>query len=87
MSDKKARSRTWLWYMSIPVFVLVVYPLSTIPVALISNQLVSRGIVSRSAVERVVSGVYAPILGIPAIINPLRNVIRKTAPLMPGSRR
>jgi hypothetical protein len=87
MSDKKAKSRTWLWYIAIPVFVLVVYPLSAIPVALISNSLINHGIVSGPAVGRVIRGIYAPIIGTPAIMDPLISVIRKSERLMPGRHR
>jgi hypothetical protein len=87
MSDAKAKSRTWLWSVAIAVFVFVLYPLSAIPAALICDRLVVSGIVSRGLVERVVGGVYAPILRIPATRDALKSAIKKADKLLPGRRR
>ncbi len=83
MKDEKAKSRPWLWWIAIPVFVLVVYPLSTIPFFVISDHMVSSGIVSRSAVERVIEGIYAPVIQIPPLRDGLGSVIKR---LRPGRR-
>jgi hypothetical protein len=82
MSDEpKKRSRAWIWWT---VGLLVFYPLSAVPFALISDRWVSSGIVSRASVERVIGGIYGPVLRIPPIRDGLSSVIKR---LMPGRHR
>jgi hypothetical protein len=82
--SERVKSRNRRWWIAIPVFVLVVYPLSAIPFALISDRWVSSGIVSRDSVERVIGGIYRPVLRFPPILDDLNGVIKR---LMPGRRR
>ena len=80
MSEVTTKSRPWLWWIAVPVFVFVVYPLSTIPFAIISDRMVGSGIISRAAVERVIDGLYAPVIQIPPLRDGLSSVIKRLTP-------
>jgi hypothetical protein len=82
MSDDGQKLRTWLWWIELPVLMLVIYALSVIPAALISNQLVLAGIVS-PAESRAIDGIYAPLARIPVLRDALKSAIEIMDSLLP----
>jgi hypothetical protein len=82
MGDDGQKSRTWLWWIELPVLMLVIYALSVIPAALISNQLVLAGIVS-PAESRAIDGIYAPLARIPVLRDVLKSAIEIMDSLLP----
>jgi hypothetical protein len=82
MSDNGQKPRTWLWWIEVPVLMLVIYTFSVIPAALISDHLVLAGIVSPAEV-RAIDEIYAPLAQIPVLRDVLKSAIEITDSLLP----
>ena len=84
MSDKRRKSRVWLWCGVAPILVLA-YPVSLIPAVLIGEWLVSFGVVPQQTVNRTMGGIYAPIVRNTAVRGALVGTIQKLSPVLPPS--
>ena len=83
MSDNGQKSRTWLWWIEVPVLMLLIYTFSVIPAVFIRDYLVDSGIVSLAKANRALDGIYAPVTHIRVLGTFLKSAIDFTDSLLP----